>query len=48
MRTNIEIDDDLVADLMKLTGRKTKRQVVGTMPCVINFSASAQHGSFST
>ena len=28
MRTNIEIDDDLVAELMKLTGRKTKRQVV--------------------
>lgn len=28
MRTNIEIDDELVAELMKLTGRKTKRQVV--------------------
>lgn len=28
MRTNIEIDDDVVAELMKLTGRKTKRQVV--------------------
>jgi len=27
MRTNIEIDE-LVAELMKLTGRKTKRQVV--------------------
>jgi len=28
MRTNIEIDDEMVAELMKLTGRKTKRQVV--------------------
>lgn len=28
MRTNIEIDDELVTELMKLTGRKTKRQVV--------------------
>ena len=28
MRTNIEIDDELVSELMKLTGRKTKRQVV--------------------
>ena len=28
MRTNIEIDNDVVAELMELTGRKTKRQVV--------------------
>tara|TARA_R110002020_G_scaffold18931_28_gene65535 strand:+ start:9721 stop:10065 length:345 start_codon:yes stop_codon:yes gene_type:complete len=28
MRTNIEIDDEVVAELMRLTGRKTKRQVV--------------------
>jgi Arc/MetJ family transcription regulator len=28
MRTNIEIDDKVVAELMVLTGAKTKRQVV--------------------
>lgn len=28
MRTNIEIDDKVVAELMALTGAKTKRQVV--------------------
>ncbi|WP_299864730.1 type II toxin-antitoxin system VapB family antitoxin [uncultured Hoeflea sp.] len=28
MRTNIEIDDAVVQELMKLTGRKTKRQVI--------------------
>lgn len=27
-RTNIEIDDDLVAEAIRLTGAKTKRQVV--------------------
>ncbi len=30
MRTNIIIDDDLMAELMTLTGAKTKRQVVAT------------------
>ena len=41
MRTNIVIDDQLVADAMKLSGVKTKREVVQTweaaaelhMPC---------------
>mgnify|MGYP001268922783 CR=1 FL=1 len=28
MRTNIDIDDKIVAELMALTGAKTKRQVV--------------------
>jgi Arc/MetJ family transcription regulator len=28
MRTNIEIDDDLMADAMRLTGIGTKREVV--------------------
>ena len=28
MRTNIEIDDKVVAELMALTGARTKRQVV--------------------
>lgn len=28
MRTNIEIDDKVIAELMDLTGAKTKRQVV--------------------
>lgn len=28
MRTNIELDDDLVAEAMKLSGAKTKREVV--------------------
>ena len=28
MRTNIEIDDKIVAELMALTGARTKRQVV--------------------
>ena len=28
MRTNIEIDEDLVRELMALSGAKTKRQVV--------------------
>ncbi|KJS08432.1 MAG: hypothetical protein VR78_18240 [Hoeflea sp. BRH_c9] len=28
MRTNIEIDDEMVAELIKLSGRRTKRQVV--------------------
>lgn len=28
MRTNIEIDEDLVRELMAVTGAKTKRQVV--------------------
>lgn len=28
MRTDIEIDDKVVAELMALTGAKTKRQVV--------------------
>ncbi len=28
MRTNIVLDDDLVAEAMKLTGAKTKREVV--------------------
>lgn len=28
MRTNIEIDDQLMADAMRLTGLKTKREVV--------------------
>jgi Arc/MetJ family transcription regulator len=28
MRTNIEIDDDLIKEAMKLTGIKTKKEVV--------------------
>ena len=28
MRTNIEIDDDLLADAMQATGARTKREVV--------------------
>jgi Arc/MetJ family transcription regulator len=28
MRTNIEIDDDVLKELMALTGVKTKRQIV--------------------
>lgn len=28
MRTNIEIDDQLMADALRLTGVKTKREVV--------------------
>ncbi len=28
MRTNIVIDDDLMSDALKLTGAKTKREVV--------------------
>ena len=28
MRTNIEIDDDLMAEAMNLSGAKTKREVV--------------------
>lgn len=28
MRTNIEIDDQLMADVMRVTGAKTKREVV--------------------
>lgn len=29
MRTNIEIDDKLIKDTLKITGIKTKREVVG-------------------
>lgn len=28
MRTNIEIDDDLMADVLKITGFKTKKEAV--------------------
>ena len=28
MRTNIEIDDDLMADALRLTGLRTKREAV--------------------
>jgi Arc/MetJ family transcription regulator len=28
MRTNIEIDDDLMADVLKVTGFKTKKEAV--------------------
>ena len=28
MRTNIDLDDDLVAEAMKLSGAKTKKEVV--------------------
>jgi len=28
MRTNIEIDDDLIAEAMKATGARTKREAV--------------------
>ncbi len=28
MRTNIDIDDELLAEVMKLTGAKTKKQAV--------------------
>lgn len=28
MRTNIEIDDNLMSDVLKLTGLKTKREAV--------------------
>jgi Arc/MetJ family transcription regulator len=30
MRTNIELDDSLVAEAMKLTGARTKKDVVDT------------------
>jgi Arc/MetJ family transcription regulator len=30
MRTNIELDDELVAEAMRLTGATTKREVVDT------------------
>lgn len=30
MRTNVVLDDDLIAEAMRLTGIKTKRQVIDT------------------
>lgn len=43
MRTNIEIDDDLIAKVMAATGAKTKRQAVDTaLRTQLNFSKTAK------